>query len=156
MSKTGPTRLEEFIRANKIHRGHLAHASGYQIQRVRAVRLGLVVPDQRCKENIAQACSKLLGRAVSVDEVFEEEKIPNGERGKEVATKQARDHHPYVMFAVLTRAGTGRMVCVSGMHLATFEDTADGTLVKMANGETVTVEESFASVARAFGDPVGR
>jgi hypothetical protein len=74
-----------------------------------------------------------------------------------MATKRARDdHRPYVIFAVLTRADTGRKMCVSGMHLATFEDIGDGTLVKLASGETVTVEESFAYVARAFGDPVGR
>jgi hypothetical protein len=70
--------------------------------------------------------------------------------------KTPSDHRPYVMFAILTRADTGRKVCVSGMHLAMFENTADGTLVKLVNGDTVTVAESFASVARAFGDPVGR
>lgn len=66
-----PTRLEAFIVANKIHRGRLAHATNYQIQHIRDVRLGLVQPTQRCKENIAQACSELLGRAVSVGELFD-------------------------------------------------------------------------------------
>lgn len=71
-----------------------------------------------------------------------------------MATTAACDHRPYVMFVILTRGDTGRKVCVSGMHLAMFEDTADGTLVKLVTGETLTVEESFAYVSRAFGEPV--
>jgi hypothetical protein len=51
---------------------------------------------------------------------------------------------------MFTRADTGRRVGISAMWLTTFEETDRGTVFKFANGETVTVEESFREVTSAF------
>jgi len=75
-SKTAaPTRLEAFVIANKIHRGKLAHATRYRVDYIRDIRLGLTVPRPEVMEAIAAACTKLLGRLVTVHDLFDVEEV---------------------------------------------------------------------------------
>lgn len=65
------TRLERFLRRERIKPAHLARESGYSRQYLLRVRRGLVEPTRACIASILAACSRLSGRRVSPDELFE-------------------------------------------------------------------------------------
>lgn len=60
------------------------------------------------------------------------------------------DWPPSVPLVILTDVVTGRRVAISGMWLTHFAETDGGTIVKFTNGESVTVEEGFMTLASAF------
>lgn len=60
------------------------------------------------------------------------------------------DWPPSVPLVILTEAENGRRVAISGMWLTYFAESDHGTIVKFTNGEHVTVEESFMTIASAF------
>ncbi|HEX8170973.1 MAG TPA: hypothetical protein VF824_10580 [Thermoanaerobaculia bacterium] len=60
------------------------------------------------------------------------------------------DWPPSVPLVMLTDVETGHRVAISGMWLTHFSEGDSGTLVKFTNGDTVTVEEDFMTLANAF------
>lgn len=69
------TRLEAFIRANKIHRGKFAKAIRYLSSYVRAVRRGEEIPSRERMQEFAEACAHFVGRPVALSEIFDLEHI---------------------------------------------------------------------------------
>jgi uncharacterized protein YlzI (FlbEa/FlbD family) len=51
---------------------------------------------------------------------------------------------------LLTNAGTGQKVAVSGMWIETIEETEEGTAITFSSSGRVMVQEPFASVVDAF------
>ena len=72
---TTPTRFEAFVIANKIHRRKLAYATQYRADYIRDIRRGLTIPRPEVMEAIAAACTKLLGRLVTVPDLFDVEEV---------------------------------------------------------------------------------
>lgn len=60
------------------------------------------------------------------------------------------DWPPSLPLVILTDAETGRRVAISGMWFTHFAESDRGTILKFTNGETVTVEEDFMTIASAF------
>jgi hypothetical protein len=62
--------------------------------------------------------------------------------------------HPIVPIVVLTDADLKEGRAVNGLHIQTFIANpfghARGTLLTFANGDTLTVDEDFDTVAEAF------
>jgi len=65
------TRLQRFITANKIKPSRLARISGVSRQHLLRLRRGVMDPRRVTMVLLARGCSHLLGRWVSLDELFD-------------------------------------------------------------------------------------
>lgn len=65
------TRIERFLRTNKLKPAHVADFSGISRQHLYRVRLGAAEPTRLTMVWIASACGKVLHRHVRVTELFD-------------------------------------------------------------------------------------
>lgn len=72
-----PTRLDEFIARNKVSTTRLEQESGKTRKHIYFLRRGSVNPTLECMTAIQHGCSKITGRDVSLEELFD---IPLGSR----------------------------------------------------------------------------
>jgi predicted transcriptional regulator len=66
-----PTKLEAFMKRNRIKPAHLARESGYSRQHLLRIRMGRMEPTRRCIAAIVSACRRLSRHQVHAAELFD-------------------------------------------------------------------------------------
>jgi DNA-binding XRE family transcriptional regulator len=65
------TRLESFLRTNRIRPSHLAREAGCARQHLGRLRKGKMIPRINLAVRLAIACGRLAGRRVALNDLFE-------------------------------------------------------------------------------------
>lgn len=69
--KAAPTKLEAFLIMHGIRARYLAEVAGIDVRGFRSIRMGKHVPQPFTRECITGAASRILGRPVALDELFD-------------------------------------------------------------------------------------
>ncbi len=70
------TKLEQFIVRHKIRPSAIARAAGCSRQHLLRLRKGTMDPTRRVMAAVAAACGFVLGRTVTVNELFDFDEMP--------------------------------------------------------------------------------
>jgi predicted transcriptional regulator len=70
-SKESRTKLDKYLRSQKIKPVRLAEASGYSRQHLLRVRKGSMEPSRPCIKAITQACRFITGEPVKAADLFD-------------------------------------------------------------------------------------
>lgn len=65
------TKLERFLKRQKIKPAHLARESGYSRQHLQRLRKGEMEPTRRCIKAIWEACCRLSQKRIRVTTLFD-------------------------------------------------------------------------------------
>lgn len=65
------SKLERFLRRQKIRPAHLAKASGYSRQHILRLRRGTMEPTRKCIKAIREACCRLTQKRIRVTTLFD-------------------------------------------------------------------------------------
>ena len=68
-----PSRLDSFLRKNKLKPVHVAREAGVSRQQLLRLRKGIANARIRTAVRLTLACGRLLGRLVALDELFDVE-----------------------------------------------------------------------------------